>query len=298
MAGQGVPRLDAKSVSTSLPSSAVRQAVPATRQTPADVKACAQGEVSMPGMMDTILNLGLNDVAVEGLATSTGNPRFALDSYRRLIQMYGEVVDGVDGQRFEQALTDLKAARGVAQDVDLAPDDLRELVATFATIYEEERLLSEPRAIARVRAVRLVGRRGRVWRREIPTTRHCRQRRSDGVRNGASSGAVCVSRGVTGDRRRGGSSSQCPGWDVPWHAHAEPIERSACRRGVRSLSHLDRSRLTTATCDIEFVEEDAPVRPRQAHRDCRAARRRDGREAHLAGGGRGPYRPTAPVLIR
>jgi pyruvate, orthophosphate dikinase len=94
--------------------------------------------ISMPGMMDTILNLGLNDVAVEGLAASTGNPRFALDSYRRLIQMYGEVVDAVDGQRFEHALSDLKAARGVSQDVELAADDLRELVSTFSAIYEEE----------------------------------------------------------------------------------------------------------------------------------------------------------------
>jgi pyruvate,orthophosphate dikinase len=93
--------------------------------------------VSMPGMMDTILNLGLNDVAVEGLAESTGNARFAFDSYRRLIQMYGEVVDGVDGHRFEQALTDLKAARGVSQDVDLTAEDLRELVATFLGIYED-----------------------------------------------------------------------------------------------------------------------------------------------------------------
>ncbi len=94
--------------------------------------------VSMPGMMDTILNLGLSDVAVEGLSASTGNPRFALDSYRRLIQMYGEVVDGVDGHRFEQALTDLKAARGVSQDIELTAEDLRELVATFKGIYEEE----------------------------------------------------------------------------------------------------------------------------------------------------------------
>ena len=60
----------------------------------------------MPGMMDTILNLGLNDDAVEGLARTTGNARFARDSYRRLIQMYGEVVDGIDGHRFEQALGD------------------------------------------------------------------------------------------------------------------------------------------------------------------------------------------------
>src|SRR5262245_27980775 len=94
--------------------------------------------ISMPGMMDTILNLGLNDVAVEGLAAATGNPRFAFDSYRRLIQMYGEVVDGVDGHRFEQALTDLKAARGVTQDVELSADDLRGLVATFREIYEQD----------------------------------------------------------------------------------------------------------------------------------------------------------------
>jgi pyruvate,orthophosphate dikinase len=93
--------------------------------------------VSMPGMMDTILNLGLNDDAAEGLAASTGNPRFAYDSYRRLIQMYGEVVDGVDGQRFEQALGDLKSARRAAQDVDLTAEDLRELVATFMQIYED-----------------------------------------------------------------------------------------------------------------------------------------------------------------
>ena len=94
--------------------------------------------ISMPGMMDSILNLGLSDVAVEGLAASTGNERFALDSYRRLIQMYGEVVDEVGGHRFEGALSDLKAARGVSQDVELTADDLRELVATFGAIYEEE----------------------------------------------------------------------------------------------------------------------------------------------------------------
>ena len=67
--------------------------------------------VSMPGMMDTILNLGLNEEAAEGLAAATGNKRFAYDSYRRLIQMYGEVVEGIDAYRFEQALSDLKNAR-------------------------------------------------------------------------------------------------------------------------------------------------------------------------------------------
>ncbi len=94
--------------------------------------------VSMPGMMDTILNLGLNDDAVEGLARVTDNPRFAFDSYRRLIQMYGEVVEGIDGHRFESALSDLKAERGAQQDVELEANDLTELVGTYKQIYEEE----------------------------------------------------------------------------------------------------------------------------------------------------------------
>ena len=93
--------------------------------------------VSMPGMMDTILNLGLNDDAVDGLAKTTGNARFARDSYRRLIQMYGEVVDGVDGHRFEQALADLKSSRGVKQDVELTDSDLAELIETYKRIYAE-----------------------------------------------------------------------------------------------------------------------------------------------------------------
>ncbi len=94
--------------------------------------------VSMPGMMDTILNLGLNDVAVQGQAKTTGNPRFANDSYRRLIQMYGEVVDGVEGYRFEQALADLKSRRGAKQDVELTADDLAELIETYKRSYAEE----------------------------------------------------------------------------------------------------------------------------------------------------------------
>jgi len=94
--------------------------------------------VSMPGMMDTILNLGLNEDAVEGLAGATENRRFALDSYRRLIQMYGEVVDGIDAHRFEGALRELKQARGATQDVELSADDLAELVETFKGRYRDE----------------------------------------------------------------------------------------------------------------------------------------------------------------
>jgi pyruvate, orthophosphate dikinase len=93
--------------------------------------------VSMPGMMDTILNLGLNDVAVEGLARTTGNARFARDSYRRLIQMYGEVVDGVDGHRFEQSLAGLKSKRGAGQDTHLTADDLAELIESYRRIYRD-----------------------------------------------------------------------------------------------------------------------------------------------------------------
>jgi pyruvate,orthophosphate dikinase len=91
--------------------------------------------VSMPGMMDTILNLGLNDEAVQGLGATTGNRRFAYDAYRRLVQMYGEVVDGVDPQRFEEALATAKERRGAAQDVELEADDLQELVERFKEIY-------------------------------------------------------------------------------------------------------------------------------------------------------------------
>jgi pyruvate,orthophosphate dikinase len=94
--------------------------------------------VSMPGMMDTILNLGLNDEAVQGLAERTGNARFANDSYRRLIQMYGEIVDGIDGHLFEDALSKLKNERGAAQDVDLSAEDLASLVETYKQIYERE----------------------------------------------------------------------------------------------------------------------------------------------------------------
>ena len=91
--------------------------------------------VSMPGMMDTILNLGLSDAAAEGLAKRTGNPRFAYDSYRRLIQMFGEVVDGIDAHRFESALSDVKAGR---QDTDLDADELQAVAGRFNEIYRDE----------------------------------------------------------------------------------------------------------------------------------------------------------------
>ena len=92
---------------------------------------------SMPGMMDTILNLGLNDIAVEGLATLTGNPRFAYDSYRRFIQMFADVVMEISKDNFEALLEARKEEKGVSLDTDLDANDLKELVAQFKVRYAE-----------------------------------------------------------------------------------------------------------------------------------------------------------------
>ena len=92
---------------------------------------------SMPGMMDTILNLGLNDEAVEGFANKTGNPRFAYDSYRRFIQMYSDVVMEVPKSFFEKIIDELKEEKGVQFDTELTVEDLKELVKRFKAIYSE-----------------------------------------------------------------------------------------------------------------------------------------------------------------
>ncbi len=92
---------------------------------------------SMPGMMDTILNLGLNDESVEGLAKKTGNPRFAYDSYRRFVQMFSDVVMGVSKSLFEDEIDKMKAEKGVKNDIDLTAGDLKKLVAVFKKIYED-----------------------------------------------------------------------------------------------------------------------------------------------------------------
>lgn len=94
--------------------------------------------VSMPGMMDTVLNLGLNDVTVEGLARSSDDPRFAYDSYRRFIQMYGDVVLGVDHYHFEELLELHKEDRGVVLDTELTAEDLKALVAQYKEVVQTE----------------------------------------------------------------------------------------------------------------------------------------------------------------
>jgi pyruvate,orthophosphate dikinase len=100
--------------------------------------------VSMPGMMDTVLNLGLNDVTVEGLARRSANARFAWDSYRRFVQMYGDVVLGLDHYLFEDALELMKDDRGATLDTDLSADDLRALVAQYQAIVRQQTGLDFP----------------------------------------------------------------------------------------------------------------------------------------------------------
>lgn len=103
---------------------------------------------SMPGMMDTVLNLGLNDISVEGLAQKTGNAKFAYDSYRRFIQMFADVVKGIEKSHFERVLDKIKKDKNVEADMDLTAEDFKEVAATFKKIYEEtlgEKFPEDPR---------------------------------------------------------------------------------------------------------------------------------------------------------
>jgi pyruvate,orthophosphate dikinase len=100
--------------------------------------ACRSGaKMSMPGMMDTVLNIGMNDAVVEGMANLTGNERFAYDSYRRLINMYGDTVRGIDHHHFETELSAVKSNRGVELDTDLDVDGLKEVVERYKKVYHD-----------------------------------------------------------------------------------------------------------------------------------------------------------------
>jgi len=92
---------------------------------------------SMPGMMDTILNLGINDTVVEGVASLTGNTRFAYDSYRRFIQMFSDVVMELSKKNFEEIIDEMKEHKGVIQDTELDADDLKEMVVKFKAFYKK-----------------------------------------------------------------------------------------------------------------------------------------------------------------
>ena len=114
------------------------------KEMPLLVSVRSGARASMPGMMDTILNLGMNDQAVEAVAKRTGNPRFAWDSYRRFVQMYGDVVLGMkpaskeEHDPFEELIDAQKEKRGVKNDTDLTTDDLKELVHNLSLIHISE----------------------------------------------------------------------------------------------------------------------------------------------------------------
>jgi pyruvate,orthophosphate dikinase len=106
-------------------------------ENPLLVSVRSGARVSMPGMMDTVLNLGLNDDSVQGLATKTENERFAWDSYRRFVQMFGNVARGMPGEAFQDAIKEAKQERGVETDTDLDTDDLKALTEKFKEAYKE-----------------------------------------------------------------------------------------------------------------------------------------------------------------
>lgn len=108
-------------------------------ENPLLVSVRSGARVSMPGMMDTILNLGLNDESVEAMAKLTNNPRFAYDSYRRFIQMFADVVMGVEKRLFEDLLDEVKEEKGYKIDTDLTAEDLKDLVVRFKALYKKEK---------------------------------------------------------------------------------------------------------------------------------------------------------------
>ncbi|MDF2543251.1 MAG: ppdK [Herbinix sp.] len=108
-------------------------------ENPLLVSVRSGARASMPGMMDTILNLGLTDAAVEGFAKKTGNARFAYDSYRRFIQMFSDVVMEVSKSKFERVLDEIKEKKGVHYDTELTADDLKEVITQFKALYKTEK---------------------------------------------------------------------------------------------------------------------------------------------------------------
>ena len=108
------------------------------KENPLLVSVRSGARASMPGMMDTILNLGLNEEVVEVLAAKSGNPRWAYDCYRRFIQMYSDVVMEVGKKYFEALIDEMKEAKGVTQDVELTAEDLKELAGQFKAEYKNK----------------------------------------------------------------------------------------------------------------------------------------------------------------
>jgi pyruvate,orthophosphate dikinase len=251
--------------------------------------------VSMPGMMETILNLGLNDVAAQALADETDDARFAYDSYRRLLQMFGEVVAGVGAHVFEHALTRRKADQGVKLDTQLSGDDLRGLCTEFERLYAEgsgTEFPQDPREQLRL-AISAVFRswgapRAHVYRRandisdDLGTAANICQM-VFGNRGEGSGTGVCFSRDpATGERRLYGEFLQnAQGEDVVAGIRTpEPIERmrellpEAYDELVATVERLEQHHREVQ--DIEFTVEQGRLymlQTRTAKRTAQAALR-------------------------
>ncbi len=275
--------------------------------------------ISMPGMMDTILNLGLNDDAVEGLARATNNERFAFDAYRRLLQMFGEVVAGVDGQLFERELGALKSEREVAQDVELDAADLRELTGRFQRIYAEHADAPFPQA-ARDQLERSITAVFDSW----DTPRAKVYRRANGIPDDLGT-AVNVVQMVFGNKGEGSCTGVAftrdpsTGEPGPWGELLVNAQGEDVVAGIRTPEPIaamrqrfpeayDQLAATMARLeehyremqDIEFTVEEGTLyilQTRTGKRTAAAALRialdMVGEGLLSRGGGRGPHRPRA-----
>ena len=243
---------------------------------------------SMPGMMDTVLNLGLNDASVEGLAARTGNPRFAWDSYRRLVQMFGDVVRGVPGARFEEEIARIKRERGVTLDTELDTDALRELTARFKALYD---FPTDPREQLEQAILAVfdswMGDRAVAYRRINRHPRrlgHGGQRPADGLRQqGPDLGlrrGLLARRGHRGARAQRRLPHRRPGRGRRLRACARrvtsPSSPSGCRRRTLSSSTIMRKleRHYGDMQDTEFTIEEGRLymlQTRSAKRPAQAA---------------------------
>jgi pyruvate,orthophosphate dikinase len=249
----------------------------------------------MPGMMDTILNLGLSRQGVEGLAATTGNPRFALDSYRRLVQMFGEVVEGIEAHRFETPLAELKRERGVRDDVQLTADDLDTLARHFEEIYAHETGEPFPQD-PRVQLERAIAAVFASW--ENPRAQV--YRRLNGIPDDLGT-AVCVVQMVFGNRGPGSGTGVCftrdpsTGERVSYGEFLENAQGEDVVAGIRTPEPLERLRERMPEAygqlretmerlerhyrdmqDIEFTVEDGQLyllQTRSAKRTAKAALR-------------------------
>ena len=224
---------------------------------------------SMPGMMETVLNIGLNDASVRGLARVAGDERFARDSYRRLIAMFGKTVLDIDGELFADAMDELKRDRGVTDDVDLTAEDLGELVETYKKIVQGHTGRPFPQHPREQLETPGAGRRVRLLEhRAGPALRRRRERIPHDLGTAVNvstmvygnlgarprAPAACFTRATRPPASRATTATTCPtpqgrrGRRHPQHPHpgrprrAGPGSTRSCRTVMR------RWRSTTATC--------------------------------------------------